>query len=237
MNSWSEVLSNPFYCLPLTIGVYLLSIQIRKRVKTDLLHPLAVTLGVLILLLILSGTTYEEYRRGSEMIHFMLGPSVVALGYTLYDQSQHLKGRVGTILLSLFVGAVVGIVSVIGIAYILGANEVIVASMQPRSVTTPIAIALAEQSGGIPSLTAVVVVIAGIVGGIMGPPLFRLMGIEDRIAKGLALGASAHGVGTSVAIQMGALEGAIAGLAIGIMGLFTSLLIPILNRVFVYLVL
>jgi len=136
-----------------------------------------------------------------------------------------------SILLSLFVGSLLGILSVVGVAYLLGAGQDIALSMEPKSVTTPIAIALSEQSGGIPALTAVVVVISGIIGGIIGPPLFKLLRIKDRIAKGLALGAAAHGVGTSVAIQMGALEGAIGGLAIGIMGVWTSLLIPLLHYV------
>ncbi|MDY6121908.1 MAG: LrgB family protein [Porphyromonas sp.] len=226
-----EILSNPLYCLPLTIGIYLLSKRVYAKWSVGLLHPLAVTITTLIALLLLSGVDYNAYKGGSSMINFLLGPSVVALGYVLYEQSSHLRGRVVSILTSILMGAVAGLVSVVSLAYLFGADKVITASMQPRSVTTPIAIALSEQSGGIPALTAVVVVVAGIVGGLIGPPVFRLFGIESKIAKGLALGASAHGVGTSVAIQLGAVEGALSGLAIGIMGVFTSLLIPLVNWV------
>ncbi|GAD06273.1 membrane protein [Porphyromonas crevioricanis] len=225
------ILSNPLYCLPLTIGIYLSSKKIYAKWHIGLLHPLAVTIASIIGLLLVSGVDYQSYQKGSQMISFLLGPSVVALGYVLYEQSSHLKGRVLSILSSVFMGAVAGLISVVSLAYLFGANDVIAASMQPRSVTTPIAIALSEQSGGIPALTAVVVVVAGIVGGLVGPPLFRLSGIESSIAKGLALGASAHGVGTSVAIQLGAIEGALSGLAIGIMGVFTSILIPLVNLV------
>lgn len=229
--SFISTLLTPAFCLPITVRIYLLSLLLYRKLRIGLLHPLLVTIGIIILLLYISGTPYESYKRGSELIDFLLGPSVVSLGYVLYEQSSHLKGRMTSILLSLFVGSLLGILSVVGVAYLLGAGQDIALSMEPKSVTTPIAIALSEQSGGIPALTAVVVVISGIIGGIIGPPLFKLLRIKDRIAKGLALGAAAHGVGTSVAIQMGALEGAIGGLAIGIMGVWTSLLIPLLHYV------
>ena len=214
------LLSKPVYCLPLTIGIYFLSLLLYRKVRIGLFHPLIVTIGLIILMLYLSGTSYEEYKEGSQLIDFLLGPSVVSLG-----------GRVVSIMVSLFVGSLIGILSAVGLAYALGAGDTIAYSMESRSVTTPIAIALSEQSGGIPALTAVVVVISGIIGGVIGPLLFKWLHIENRIAKGLALGAAAHGVGTSVAIQMGALEGAIGGLAIGIMGVFTSILIPIVHYV------
>ena len=151
---------------------------------------------------------YEEYRDGSNLLDFLLGPSVVAVGFLLFEKSEYLKGRLLTILTSVFIGAVVGVISVMAIAALLGADKAIVSSMAPKSVTTPIAIALSEGSGGIPALTAVVVVIAGIFGGLISPIVFRVLKIEDKVAKGLALGASAHGMGTLTAIQLGAVEGA-----------------------------
>ena len=169
---------------------------------------------------------YESFQKGSHLIHFLLGPSVVALGYVLYEQIQYLKGNVISILTSVFVGAIVGIVSVIAIGELMGADAALVATLEPKSVTTPIAMGIAEKSGGIPSLTAVIVVAVGIFGSIVGP---FVLGIESRIAKGLALGASSHGVGTSVAIQIGAVEGALSGLAIGLMGIMTAILVPVIS--------
>lgn len=230
-----EILSNPYFALPLTLGLYLGAQWFYRKVHFPLFHPLLVSLAVLIGLLLVFQVPYEKYEEGSQLLSFLLGPSVVAVGYLLYRESTHLKGRVISILTSVFVGALVGIVSVVGIAYLLGADKIIAASMQPKSVTTPIAMALSEQSGGIPALTAVVVVIAGIFGGLISPPIFRLLRIESKVAKGLALGASAHGMGTLTAIQLGAVEGALGGLAIGIMGFFTSLLIPLADKVFAYL--
>ena len=130
---------------------------------------------------------------------------------------------------AVFVGAIVGIVSVIAIGELMGADAALVATLEPKSVTTPIAMGIAEKSGGIPSLTAVIVVAVGIFGSIVGPFVMKVLGIESRIAKGLALGASSHGVGTSVAIQIGAVEGALSGLAIGLMGIMTAILVPVIS--------
>jgi len=147
----------------------------------------------------------------------------------LYEQIQYLKGNVISILTSVFVGAIVGIVSVIAIGELMGADAALVATLEPKSVTTPIAMGIAEKSGGIPSLTAVIVVAVGIFGSIVGPFVMKVLGIESRIAKGLALGASSRGVGTSVAIQIGAVEGALSGLAIGLMGIMTAILVPVIS--------
>ena len=123
----------------------------------------------------------------------------MALGYVLYEQIQYLKGNVVSILTSVFVGAIVGIVSVIIIGKLMGADQALIATLQPKSVTTPIAMGIAEKAGGIPSLTAVIVVAVGIFGSIVGPIVMRVLGIDSHIAKGLALGASSHGVGTAAA--------------------------------------
>ncbi len=231
MTILTELLTNPYFVLPFTMGIYILAQKLYHRVHFPLFQPLILTTVILIVLLLWTDVPYEEYRKGSNLLDFLLGPSVVAVGYLLYQKSEYLKGRLVTILTSVFAGALVGVISVMLIAALLGADKVIVSSMAPKSVTTPIAMALSENSGGIPALTAVVVVIAGIFGGLVSPIVFRLLRIEDKVAKGLALGASAHGMGTLTAIQLGAVEGALGGLAIGIMGLFTSVLIPLAEYV------
>ena len=147
----------------------------------------------------------------------------------LYEQVHYLKGNVVSIFTSVFVGAVVGILSVIVVGRLMGADHALIASLQPKSVTTPIAMGISEKAGGIPSLTAVIVVAVGIFGSIIGPFVLKILGIESRIAKGLALGASSHAVGTAAAIQIGAVEGAISGLAIGLMGIMTAVLVPIIE--------
>ena len=211
------------FSLTLVIGTYLASLALYRKTRNSLLHPL------IIVVLKTMDIEYESFQKGSHLIHFLLGPSVVALGYVLYEQIQYLKGNVISILTSVFVGAIVGIVSVIAIGELMGADAALVATLEPKSVTTPIAMGIAEKSGGIPSLTAVIVVAVGIFGSIVGPFVMKVLGIESRIAKGLALGASSHGVGTSVAIQIGAVEGALSGLAIGLMGIMTAILVPVIS--------
>ena len=215
------------FSLTLVIGTYLASLALYRKTRISLLHPLITSIFVIVLKTM--DIEYESFQKGSHLIHFLLGPSVVALGYVLYEQIQYLKGNVISILTSVFVGAIVGIVSVIAIGELMGADAALVATLEPKSVTTPIAMGIAEKSGGIPSLTAVIVVAVGIFGSIVGPFVMKVLGIESRIAKGLALGASSHGVGTSVAIQIGAVEGALSGLAIGLMGIMTAILVPVIS--------
>ncbi|OCW94434.1 CidB/LrgB family autolysis modulator [Macellibacteroides sp. HH-ZS] len=225
----NNLLESEVFILTLVIGTYIASTILYRKTKISLLHPLLTSILVIIAVLQIAGISYETFREGSRIINFMLGPTVVALGYVLYEQMKNLKGNVVSILTSLFVGSLTGIISVILICKAMGANDILIASIQPKSVTTPIAIEIAEKTGGIPSLTAVIVVAVGIFGSVTGPFILRKLGIENRIAKGLALGASSHGIGTSVAIQIGAVEGAISGLAIGIMGIMTAILVPLVQ--------
>ncbi len=221
--------------LTLTLAVYAGASWIFSRLHLGLLHPLLVSTAVMIGLLKLSGVSYATYAESTDMISFMLGPAVVSLGYVLYEQIDHIRRNVTSILVSTFAGSVVGVVSVIAILRITGADSAVIASIAPKSVTTPIAIQLSEQSGGIASLTSMAVVICGIFGAIAAPYVFRIFRISSPVAKGLAFGSSAHGVGTAAAVKMGAVEGAISGLAIGVMGVMTALALPLVAVVMRYL--
>lgn len=231
MGEMEQIIQNLFqydvFVLVLVVGIYLLSIKLHLKIRFPLLNPVLITILVLIGLLIILDVPYATFKKSSQMINFLLGPSVVALGYILHKQIHYLKGNVVSVLTSITVGAVVGIASILLIGKLFGADQTLIASLTPKSVTTPIAMALSESNGGIPALTAVVVVVAGVMGSIIAPPIMKWLGIKSPIAKGIALGASSHGVGTATAIQMGAIEGALSGLAIGIMGTITSLLLPL----------
>ncbi|MDD3107679.1 MAG: LrgB family protein [Alistipes sp.] len=224
------LLNSQLFLLTLTLGVYLAAVVLRQRFPCALLHPVLVSMAVLIGFLKLTGVDYECYREKTQVIDFLLGLSVVALGYVLHDQIRNIRGNVISIVVSIFVGSVVGILSVVWIARWLGAAPAIVASLEPKSVTTPIALAVSESSGGIPALTSIAVIVVGVFGGIVGPWVLRRIGVESRIAQGLAMGAAAHALGTARAMELGAVEGAISGLAIGLMGVTTAVLIPILER-------
>ena len=224
-----SLVHSEIFDLALVVGTYIAATILYKKTHLSILHPLLTSIFVIIVILEFLDIEYASFQQGSHLIHFMLGPSVVALGYVLFEQMKYLKGNVVSILTSVFVGAIVGIISVIVIGKLMGADQSLIATLQPKSVTTPIAMGIAEKSGGIPSLTAVIVVAVGIFGSIVGPFVMKVLGIESRIAKGLALGASSHGVGTSVAIQIGAVEGALSGLAIGLMGIMTAILVPVIS--------
>lgn len=227
-----SLLSGEVFILLLTLGSFLLGVLLYKRTKIALLQPLLVSMIIIIPFLKITGIEYQVFYEKTRLLSFMLGPSVVALGYVLYEQIEHIRGNVISILTSVFVGSLVGILSVVLVAKLFGADKILTASLAPKSVTTPIAMNLAENSGGIPSLAAVFVVICGLFGGLVGPLILRRIGVKSSIAKGLALGSASHALGTVKAMEMGALEGAISGLAIGIMGVMTALLIPFVERFF-----
>ena len=226
-----EILGSQIFLLTLTVGVYLGAVWLRRRTGWALLHPILVSMAVLIAFVRLTGIEYDHYMRQTQPIDFLLGLSVVALGYVLHDQIHNIRGNVISIVVSILVGSAVGIVSVVLIARWMGAEPAVVASLEPKSVTTAIALSLSEASGGIPALTSVVVIAVGVFGGIVGPWVLRKVGVESRIARGLAMGAAAHAMGTARAMELGAVEGAISGLAIGLMGVATAVLVPLLERV------
>lgn len=227
-----SLVHSEIFDLALVVGTYIAATILYKKTHLSVLHPLLTSIFVIIVILEFLNIEYASFQQGSHLIHFMLGPSVVALGYVLFEQMKYLKGNVVSILTSVFVGAIVGIISVIVIGKLMGADQSLIATLQPKSVTTPIAMGISEKNGGIPSLTAVIVVAVGIFGSIVGPAVMKVLGIESRIAKGLALGASSHGVGTAAAIQLGAVEGALSGLAIGLMGIMTAILVPVISYLF-----
>lgn len=214
------------------LGIYLCSLYLYKRTRIALLHPVLISIGIIILILELLNIDYSTFKKGSHLIDFMLGPSVVALGLLLFEQYEHIRKNVVAITTAVFVGSFIGIISVMAIAKALGADHAIVASLQPKSVTTPIAIEIASKNGGNVSIAAIVVVIVGIFGGITGPFVLNKLGITSKLARGLALGSAAHGLGTARAMELGAIEGAISGLAIGLMGFATAILIPLINILF-----
>ncbi len=203
-------------------GCYLIA-KSRILIFNPVLIAILIVIGVINLLDI----EYETFKEGSALIDFMLGPSVVAIGYLLYEQRAMLRNRLISLLSSVAVGSAVGIGGVILLCRLIGCDDIITLSLQPKSVTAPIALAISERSGGIGSLTAVSVVISGITGSIIGPWILGKIGVTSRSAIGLALGSASHGIGTAKALEIGATEGAVGGLAIALMGVATSLMIPL----------
>lgn len=223
------LMANAPFFLTLVTGSYLLGIYIHRKTKFALLHPVIVSMIVIIAFLKVFNIPYEAFKAGSQIINFMLGPAVVALGVLLYDQITYIKGNVISMLTAISIGSVVGVASVILIGKLMGLDASLIHSLEPKSVTTPIAMGLSSSLGGNPALTAVTVILCGIIGAIAGPTVHKLLGIKNPVAKGLSMGAAAHGLGTAKAMELGAIEGAISGLAIGLMGIMTSIAIPVIH--------
>ena len=225
-----EFISSPLSLLTITIIIYTAGMAIYRRVRITLLHPVLLTFLAMIGLLTAFNIPYQSYREATSILDFGLGMSVVALGYLLYEQEERMRGQITAILSSITVGSIVGIVSVVFIARWLSASELIENSIAMKSVTAPIAIGISERCGGDVSITSVVVFLTGIFGAIVGIRFLTLLGITNPSAKGLAMGASAHGIGTARAIEEGATEGALSGLAMALMGVITAILTPIIQR-------
>ncbi|HYR06870.1 MAG TPA: LrgB family protein [Longimicrobium sp.] len=210
-----------------TLAVYAAARRLQRRLKSVWLHPVLVSIVVLIAALKLLGIDYAEYDRGGRIFTFFLGPAVVALGLPLFRQMEEIGRRGRAVLVSLLAGAAVGTLSATLTAALLSGSAEVVRSLAPRAVTTPIAIGIAERLGGLPALSAAVAIFTGVLGAVIGPPLLRMIGVRSRTAFGLSLGAAAHGVGTARAAEEGDVEAASSGLAIGLMGVFTAVLAPL----------
>jgi predicted murein hydrolase (TIGR00659 family) len=226
----STLIHSDIFIMTLVLGAYAIGLWVQKVSKTKLMHPIITSIALIISVLLLLDIDYPTFQKGSAFINFLLGPAVVALGYALFENLSHVRGNKRAILTALVAGSLVGIISVVAICRLLQADETVIASLQPKSVTTPIALGLSIRSGGIPALTAIIVIASGIFGSVVGPWLLDKLGIKSRVARGLAMGAAAHGIGTARAMEMGSVEGAIGGMAIGLMGIITAILIPILEQ-------
>ena len=219
-------LSNPIFLLAVTFGLFFGAKWLQKRTGLMLLNPILLTMALLIILLKWSCISYETYSEGGHLIEFWLRPAVVALGVPLYLQLETIKTQLLPTLLSQLVGCIVGVVSVVLIARWLGAPQEIIYSLAPKSVTTPIAMEVTKTLGGIPSLTAAVVVCVGLLGGILGMKTMQLTHIGSPMAQGLSLGTAAHAVGTSTAMDISSKYGAFASLGLTLNGILTALLTP-----------
>lgn len=219
----------PSTWLCLTLLAYALGMWIYQRSKfLTICSPMIVASVVLIAILLVSGTDYGTYLKGAGHIHFLLGPATVALAVPLFEQRRRLAQLWLPLLCGLVAGAVVALVSAVGIAAWIGAPKEILISLAPKSVTVPIAMGVSEQLGGVAELTATIVAITGVVGALIARPLFALLGEKDDAVRGFSIGLAAHGMGTATAFQINRDTGAFAGLAMGLTGLLTAFLAPVI---------
>ena len=221
-----EIMSNPIILLAITFGIYYVARQIQKRTGWVVLNPILITIVALIALLQLTGISYETYEQGGQYIEFWLKPAIVALGVPLYQNLGQIRRQLLPILMSQLVGCLVGLVSVTLIASALGASHEVIVSLAPKSVTTPIAMEVCKTSGGIPSLTAAIVVIVGLFGAIFGFKILEVWHVRNPFSQGISMGTAAHAVGTSRAMEKGETYGAYSSLGLILNGVLTALLTP-----------
>ncbi len=228
----TELVSTPLFGVVLTLFVFWLAEKLYRRSGFILLNPVFIAICSTILILKFSRISYADYARGGDLILFLLGPSVVALALPLWQRRKQVLQRKLPILVGICAGALASIASAAGTAWLLGGSSQVVRSLVPKSVTTPIAIGISEQIGGIVPLTAALVVMTGCLGAICGPEFCRLIGIRKSTSLGLAIGTASHGIGTARILEEDRLAGAVSGLAIGLNGLATAMMVPLLWLLF-----
>ena len=226
---WVYLSTTPLLGLTVTLLAYQAAYWIYRRLDMNpLANPVALSVAFLVALLWATGTPYQTYFDGAQFVHFLLGPATVALAVPLYANLGKLKKNLVPVLGGLLAGSVVAAVSAVGIGWLLGADRVTLMSMAPKSVTTPIAMGISEKLGGLPSLTAVLVVSTGILGAVLARGTLNLLRIHDHAVRGFSVGLAAHGIGTARAFQVSETMGAFAGRAMGLNGLATAFLFPLL---------
>ncbi|MCQ8213294.1 MULTISPECIES: LrgB family protein [unclassified Cetobacterium] len=219
---------SPLVSILISLVAYQIGVFIYRKTKITLLNPLLLGIIFVISILVIFDIPLNEYNKGTEIITFFLAPATVVLAVPLYNQIETLKKNIVPILFGITVGSTSAILSVIFLSKLVNLEKDVLISILPKSITTAIGIEITKALNADTALTIVAIVSTGIVGAAIGPTICKWSKIDNSIAKGVAIGTASHAVGTSKAIEIGEVEGAMSGLAIGIAGIITVFLIPIL---------
>lgn len=219
-------MSDIWWSLPLSVGAFMLARRLAAKLKISIINPLLVAMAIIIPLLLVLQIPYARYFAGSQILNQLLQPAVVALALPLYEQMHQIRARWKSLIGVCFIGSLTAMVSGTAIALWMGATPEIAATILPKSVTTPIAMAVSASLHGIPAISAICVLIAGVLGAVFGHMLLNLLGIKTRAARGLAIGNASHALGTARAAEVDYQEGAFSSLALVLCGIITSLLAP-----------
>ncbi|MCB1450356.1 MAG: LrgB family protein [Nitratireductor sp.] len=230
---WVYLAASPLLHLTLTLIAYQAGSWLhRKSGNNPLVNPVLIAVLALVGILVFTDTSYQTYFNGAQFVHFLLGPATVALAIPLYRQFEHVRKSAIAILASIIAGSLTAAGSAVAIAWAMGAGTGAIISVAPKSVTAPVAMGIAEQLGGLPSLTAALVILTGITGAMLGPLVMNFLRISDWQARGLAMGTASHGIGTARALQVNEVAGAFSGLAMGLNALATAILLPLAWKLF-----
>lgn len=225
-----KFLDTPLFGILISILAFEIGIFINKKTRLSILNPIVIAEVLIIVFMIVFNIDYEAYNKGGSIISFFLGPATVVLAVPLYKQIEKLKANGLPIIVGITVGCITAILSVCFLSKLFSLDEVIIMSLLPKSVTAAISMEVSSQIGGIPALTVAATVVTGIVGNVLWPYISKVFKIENDVASGISLGTSAHALGTAKAMELGEVEGGMASLAIGVAGLVTVILVPILAK-------
>ncbi|MFD1343038.1 LrgB family protein [Litorisediminicola beolgyonensis] len=229
---WSYLAQEPLLWLTTTLVAYVIADWLADRARRHALaNPVLLAVILIGTVLTLTGTPYATYFEGAQFVHFMLGPATVALALPLYDNLARVRASLLPMAAALFAGSLVAILSALGIAAALGVDGRTLLSIAPKSATAPVALGVSEAIGGQPTLTAVLVILTGIVGAVIATPMLNALKITDWRARGFAVGVAAHGIGTAHAFRVNSTAGAFSGIGMGLNAVLTAILVPLLVRV------
>ena len=223
-----EVLNTPFFGIVMTIVAYETGVFCSRKFKLAICNPMLIASILLIGFLLLTGVSLETYNIGGDYISIFLAPATAVLAVPLYKQLDNLKKNIIPIVIGIFTGCIVSFALVSLCVFIFEIDVVLHYSLLPKSITIPMGMELSRIIGGIPSITIASIVITGITGGVEAPIVCKVCKIKHPVAQGIAIGTSAHAIGTAKALEMGEVQGAMSSLAIGVCGVFTTILTPIL---------
>ena len=220
----SELFSSPYFGVTLSVAAFGIGVKLQQKLKTPVCNPLIVAIVLIAGVLLIFKIPYEAYNAGGEIINMFLAPATSCLAVAIYAKIKILKQYWLPILVGCTMGSAASMLSVYGLCRLFGLDESLTVSLLPKSVTTPVAVSIAESAGGVVPITVVAVIGTGILGSMIAPLLIRIFKVTEPMAAGLAIGASSHAVGTSKAVELGEVEGAMSGLAIGVCGIITVLI-------------
>lgn len=226
---WVYLSASPLLHLTMTLVAFQAGSWIYEKAnRNPLLNPVLLSVIAVVTMLVITGTAYQDYFEGAQFVHFLLGPATVALAIPLYRQFDKVRASALAILSSILAGSLTAILTALAIGSLLGGSTDTLLSLAPKSVTAPVAMGISEQLGGLPSLTAVLVILTGITGAMLGPVVLDMIGVKDWAARGLAMGTASHGIATARALQVSEVAGAFSGLAMGLNALATAILLPLI---------
>jgi predicted murein hydrolase (TIGR00659 family) len=230
-----ELVSSPLFGITISLLAYEFGCYLNKKTKLELLNPLFLSQVLIILILLKFHISVDDYNKGGQLISFFLAPATVVLAVPLYRKIKVLRSNAIPIIAGISLGSTCGMISIILLGKLFHVSIVLTKSLVPKSVTTPIGVAISGQLNGIPAVTVAAILITGIFGAISGPFICKAFKIKDEVSLGVAMGTASHALGTTKAVEVGETEGAMSSLSVGIAGLFTVLVAPVIVKLFILL--